>query len=214
MVTSIMLDLIRQGGWTMLPLLICSVIAWIVIFERTMRFRKLNVSLKEFHLEAMNLLLRNDLSQVKELCRKNESLPTAELLQTAIERRYASDPKMQKNWVEALERKRQLVNQDVKRNLWVLGTIGSASPFIGLAGTVIGILHAFGQMAKEGAGGFAVVAAGISEALIATAAGIVVAVVAVMAYNIFQTRAAKFILLIKIQAEEFAELIADDGTKV
>ncbi len=197
----------------MLPLVFCSVIAWVVIFERTFRFRKLQVSLKEFHLEAMNLLLRKDLGQVKELCRKNEELPTSKLLQTAIERRYASDPKMQKNWVEALERKRQLVNLDVKRNLWVLGTIGSASPFIGLAGTVIGILRAFGQMSREGAGGFTVVAAGISEALIATAAGIVVAVVSVMAYNIFQTRASKFILLIKIQAEEFAEMIADEGSK-
>lgn len=195
----------------MLPLLFCSLIAWVVIFERAFRFQKLQRSLKEFHLEAMNLLLRKDLNQVKELCRKNDELPTSKLLQTAIERRYATDEKLKKNWVEALERKRQLVNLDVKKNLWVLGTIGSASPFIGLAGTVIGILHAFAQMAREGAGGFAVVAAGISEALVATAAGIVVAVVSVLAYNIFQSRAAKFILLIKIQAEEFAEMIADEG---
>lgn len=197
----------------MLPLLLCSIIAWVVIIERALRFRSLGASLREFHLEAMNLLLRNDLARVQELCRKNDSLPTSQLLQTAIERRFAADVKMQKNWVEALERKRQLVNLDVKKNLWVLGTIGAASPFIGLAGTVIGILHSFGQMAREGAGGFAVVAGGISEALIATAAGIVVAVIAVLFYNFFQTRAARFILTIKIQAEEFAELIADTGSK-
>ena len=83
----------------------------------------------------------------------------------------------------------------------ITGTIASAAPFIGLAGTVVGILRAFNEMARKGAGGFTVVAAGISEALVATAAGIVVAVVAVIAFNALQTRWSQFVLLIKIQTE-------------
>src|SRR5690606_26477531 len=65
-----------------------------------------------------------------------------------------------------------------KSGLWILGTLGNAAPFIGLLGTVIGIIKSFRDMAIEGSGGFAVVAAGISEALIATAAGLVVAITA------------------------------------
>lgn len=106
------------------------------------------------------------------------------------------------------------MNQELKKNLWMLGTIGSAAPFIGLAGTVVGILQAFGEMARKGAGGFTVVAAGISEALVATAAGIIVAVVAVIAYNAFQTRWSGFVLLIRIQTEEFAEILSASFKKV
>ena len=70
----------------------------------------------------------------------------------------------------------------------MLGTVGASAPFIGLFGTVIGIIKAFHNMALMGSGGFSVVAAGISEALIATALGLVVAILAVIFYNYFQTR--------------------------
>ena len=71
----------------------------------------------------------------------------------------------------------------LKKNMWVLGTIGSSAPFVGLFGTVWGIMGSFSAIGAAGKAGFAVVAASISEALIATAAGILVAVVAVMFYN-------------------------------
>src|SRR5438094_4201896 len=70
----------------------------------------------------------------------------------------------------------------------MLGTIGSAAPFIGLFGTVMGIIRAFHHMAIAGTGGFAVVAGGISEALIATALGLAVGIIAVVCYNYFQAR--------------------------
>jgi biopolymer transport protein ExbB/TolQ len=78
---------------------------------------------------------------------------------------------------------------ELRRRLWILGTVGSSAPFVGLLGTVIGIVRAFEDMAGSGSAGFAVVAAGIAEALVATAAGIVVAVVAVIAYNALQAAA-------------------------
>lgn len=201
-------DLIRHGGMTMVPLVVCSLVGWAVIFERIWRFRKLGRDLREFHLVAMNGLLREEWEEVKKLCEKNGGLPTAELLKTALDRLGAKDERLRSTWLEAVERRRQILNQELRKNLWLLGTIGSAAPFIGLAGTVVGILRAFGEMARKGAGGFTVVAAGISEALVATAAGIIVAVVAVIAFNAFQTRWSSFVLLIKIQTEEFAEILA------
>src|SRR5262249_49348693 len=76
----------------------------------------------------------------------------------------------------------------LKRYVWLLGTIGSLAPFIGLLGTVVGIIRAFENMAATGSGGFAVVAAGISEALIATAGGLLVGVLSIFAYNAFMVR--------------------------
>jgi biopolymer transport protein ExbB/TolQ len=70
----------------------------------------------------------------------------------------------------------------------MLGTVGSSAPFVGLFGTVWGIMGSFSAIGAAGKAGFAVVAASISEALIATAAGILVAVVAVMFYNYLQVK--------------------------
>jgi biopolymer transport protein ExbB/TolQ len=89
--------------------------------------------------------------------------------------------------------------QNLKKNLWILGTVASSAPFIGLLGTVVGIIKAFESMAIAGTGGFAVVAAGISEALVATALGLAVAIIAVIFYNYFQTRISNLNGLFRIQ---------------
>ena len=230
--------LLTTGGVVMYPLVICSLASWVVIFERLWRYRKLGHDLRAFHLEALNALLRatdgrgnqatgagnahptshdnhthgttsvRQLEDVRRLCDRNPDLPTARVLSVAIERLSAGDSRIRSKWTEGMERRRQLINQELRQGLWILGTVGSASPFIGLFGTVIGILRSFQEMAAKGSGGFAVVAAGISESLIATATGIVVAVIAVMAYNAFQTRWGSLVIMIRVHAEEFAEILA------
>jgi len=211
------IELFKSGGSIMIPLLICSLVIWAVIFERLWRFRSLGDALHRFHLEAVNSLLRGEDESFRSLCTRFPDLPTANLMLTAMERLGAKDERLRARWVEAVERRRQLINQDLRRGLWILGTIGSAAPFIGLFGTVVGILKSFKQIAETGAGGFAVVASGISEALIATAAGIMVAVIAVMAYNAFQTRWGGIVLTIRLQTEELVEILrtkqADDGAE-
>lgn len=205
-----LLDLIRGGGFAMYPLLACSLAAWAVIFERLWRYSSMKRELESFHLEAMNALLRKDNQALDALCERKAGLPTARLLKVAVSRVRSNDERLRSKWLDAVERSRHLINLDLKRNLWVLGTIGSASPFIGLFGTVVGILRSFQDMAKTGSGGFAVVASGISESLIATAAGIVVAVVAVMAYNAFQVRWNGLVVLIRVQTEELLEVLGAD----
>jgi len=200
-------SLVTSGGFAMYPLLLCSLLSWGVIFERLWSFKTLAHDLRIFHNEALQALFRGERQTVINLCHRYPELPTSRLLAIAVERLSSKDKRIKSKWQEAIERHRQLVNQGLRRNLWMLGTIGSASPFIGLFGTVLGILRSFQQMARAGSGGFAVVAAGISESLIATAAGIVVAVIAVLAYNAFQTRVGGFILMIKLHAEEFAEIL-------
>ena len=109
----------------------------------------------------------------------------------------------------AVERERQAASVKLRRNLWVLGTVGATAPFIGLFGTVVGIMHAFRQMASTGQGGFAVVAAGISEALVTTAGGIAVAIEAVVIFNYLNVHVGKLVLELRLLVEEYVELVRE-----
>src|SRR5262245_47186557 len=86
----------------------------------------------------------------------------------------------------ALERQAQRESQGMKSGQGVLGTVGSTAPFVGLLGTVMGIVNSFQSMAATGSGGLGTVSAGIAEALITTAFGLLVAIPAVMFFNYFQ----------------------------
>jgi biopolymer transport protein ExbB len=111
--------------------------------------------------------------------------------------------------VAVVERERQRTALKLRRGLWLLATVGATAPFIGLFGTVVGIMSAFQHMAQTGQGGFAVVAAGISEALITTAAGIAVAVLAVVLYNALNTHAQKLALQLRLLTEEYLDLVKE-----
>ena len=88
----------------------------------------------------------------------------------------------------AVERDMLMTITDLKRGLGVLATVGATAPFVGLLGTTMGIVNAFTGMAASGSGGLAAISAGIAEALITTAFGLLVAIPAVWAYNYFQTK--------------------------
>ncbi|HZR81730.1 MAG TPA: MotA/TolQ/ExbB proton channel family protein [Candidatus Binatia bacterium] len=98
---------------------------------------------------------------------------------------------------EALER--------LRARLWLLATVGSIAPFVGLFGTVVGIMRSFHAIAATGSGGFAIVAAGISEALVATALGLGVAVVAVAFYNYFEARLERIEGALRIASDHLME---------
>jgi len=105
----------------------------------------------------------------------------------------------------AIERATVLTTAEMKAKLGGLGTIGSTAPFVGLFGTVLGVITAFQGMAKAGSGGLGAVSAGIAEALIETAFGLFVAIPAVMAYNYFQTRMERFEVEMSNSASELID---------
>lgn len=203
-------EMLRSGGFIMVPLALCSVLVWVVILERAWFYRSIGRKTQLFFHEAVALLLREDHDAFKQRARAHSELPLAQLALRALERLESKEPRLSRNWRPAAERARLELNQEMRGSLWVLGTIGSSAPFIGLFGTVVGILRSFQDLARSGSGGFTVVAAGISEALIATAAGIVVAVIAVLAFNAFQTRVGKLVADLKLKSAELYELL-DDG---
>ena len=88
----------------------------------------------------------------------------------------------------AIERNMLLIITELKRGLGILATVGATAPFVGLLGTTIGIVNSFSKMAESGSGGLGSISAGIAEALISTAFGLIVAIPAVWAYNYFQIK--------------------------
>jgi biopolymer transport protein ExbB/biopolymer transport protein TolQ len=108
----------------------------------------------------------------------------------------------------ALERQGQREVQAFKRGLGVLATVGSTAPFVGLLGTVMGIVTAFELMSKSGAGGLGTVSAGIAEALVTTAFGLLTAIPAVMAYNFLQGWVDARAVDISESSNEFLDVVA------
>lgn len=106
---------------------------------------------------------------------------------------------------KAAERERQRLGLRLRQRLWAIGTVGAVAPFVGLFGTVVGIIRAFRDISAAGAMGFPVVARGVSEALVATAGGIGVAVIAVVLYNYFQSRANEVTVEVRLVVDEFLE---------
>jgi biopolymer transport protein ExbB/biopolymer transport protein TolQ len=109
-----------------------------------------------------------------------------------------------------MDRTAMITMAEMKENLGVLATIGATAPFVGLLGTVIGIIHAFQKMATSG-GGIASVSAGIAEALITTAFGLFVAIPAVWAYNYFQNRIDRFTVEMSNSGSEMAIYFLKEG---
>ena len=115
---------------------------------------------------------------------------------------------------DAVDRARREVIQALRAPLWVLGTLGATMPFVGLFGTVVGILGSFRQIGMTGQSGFAVVAPAISEALITTAGGIAVAVEAVILFNVFQARISKEAFDLTLRADELTEVVIDHAADI
>lgn len=111
--------------------------------------------------------------------------------------------------VEAFQVYRQRLQMDLTRRVGFFGTVSFISPLIGLTGTVLGIMRAFHDLAAAGAGGPAVVAAGISEALVTTAAGIGLAVVSAILYNYFTMTARSRMNTVDLWVFELAQLLGD-----
>ncbi len=168
-------DVFLTGGWVMWPLLALSVIGLGIAIERAFVFLLLKPGLDRAAHRVLGGL------------RPGEGGATREDAERAAERH------------------RQTVVGSLRQNLWVLGTIGSAAPFVGLRGTVLGIVRSFHDMGEKGVGGFNVVAAGISEALVATAAGLIVAILALMTYNIFVAAANQTVVRLRLALEEALE---------
>jgi biopolymer transport protein ExbB len=194
---------LQQGGITMGIIVLGSLLALFIGIERVLFLRGFSVRSQDLHQAVIRAILRGDAAQAVHECDRAH-IPTAALYRAALDRATRLD-----RLGDAVDRARREVIQALRAPLWVLGTLGAVMPFVGLFGTVWGILHSFRQMAVAGTGGFAVVASGISEALITTAGGIAVAVEAVVLFNYFQARVSKEAFDLTLKADELVEAVEE-----
>jgi biopolymer transport protein ExbB len=199
-------ELVRQGGLAMYPLVVCSILSLAVICERAWILWKVVRPGHALTASVLARVSRADLDEARMILKTAET-PVAEIFRGALLRGPNGD-----HGLLEMDRKRQELLHGLRRHLWILATVGSLAPFIGLFGTVLGIVRSFHNMALTGQGGFAVVAAGISEALVATAAGLVVAIVALTAYNWFVTIINSFGAFLRFRIEELVQHQRDKGS--
>src|SRR5437764_1371333 len=206
------LEVLTSGGSVMvvtkLIILAGSIAAVIIGIERALFLRGFAAKARELHEQIVRALLRGDAAIALHECDRSH-VATAALYRAAFDRATRPD-----RVADAVDRARREVIQALRAPLWVLGTLGAVMPFVGLFGTVVGILGSFRQIGITGQSGFAVVAPAISEALITTAGGIAVAVEAVVLFNIFQARIAKEAFDMTLRSDELTEVVIDHAGEV
>jgi biopolymer transport protein ExbB len=195
----------------------CSIIAVAAAVERVIALWGFGDKARALADAVGRALFRGDLEDGRAQCERSGSMAAEVFLAAlvalaprggALGGRPPQEPNAER-LAAAVERERQRVNLRLRRGLWILGTVGATAPFVGLFGTVVGIMNAFHDMAHTGQGGFAVVSAGISEALITTAAGIAVAVLAVVLFNVLNTQVQQLTLQLRLLTEEYLELVKE-----
>ncbi|HMK74047.1 MAG TPA: MotA/TolQ/ExbB proton channel family protein [Myxococcaceae bacterium] len=209
-----LLHYLRLGGLTLALILLASILSLGVAVERWMALWNVSAESRALGDVIGRHLLRGDLASARGAAERSPAL-IADLFRVAFERLEHTKgvtPALE----AAVERERLQLGLRLKKNLWVLGTVGATTPFVGLFGTVAGIMRSFRDLGLDvsagGTGGSAAVMTGISEALVSTAAGILVAVLAVVLYNYFQARIARINVEVRLLSEEFVETLRERPT--
>jgi biopolymer transport protein ExbB/biopolymer transport protein TolQ len=196
------LSMLKSMGWIDLVvvglLFIMSIWSLAVMIDRALYFAAAKTQSREFAPKVAGALKDGRLDEAIKVADRSKKSHLAEVVTAGLQefRSYGSGGAISDEQIEsskrALERSEAIVHAKLKRGLGSLATIGSTAPFIGLFGTVVGILHAFQQIATQKTSGIGAVAGGISEALVTTAFGLLVAIPAVMAFNYFTNKVESF----------------------
>lgn len=199
------------GFAVMACLALLSVYSVSVILAKFRRFKLAASQSHTFTEHFSGLLKAGKFNDAAQSARQHDRSHVARVVCAGVEElkdNSTNDPGTRVEMVSrALERSSTKTLAEMRNGLGALATIGSTAPFIGLFGTVIGIVHAFQGIASSGSGGVAAVSGGIAEALIATALGIFVAIPAVMAFNYFVGRLEAFHIEIQSTSAEFVDFL-------
>ena len=195
-------DLLVMGWLSNIPLAIGSILSITIFVDRYRKFRGLEEQSRALASRVIEKLVAPDLDGARALCRASQ-LPIAGMLDEALRWQNVSV----EDYDRVLATLRADLGSEMRRGIWIIGTVGSLAPFVGLFGTVVGIIRAFADLAQGAGGGFEVVAASLSEALIATAAGLFVAIVALVLFNYLNTRVKSISAVYARAAERLVQAI-------
>ena len=204
-----MVDILISGGPVMIPLGILSMVAFAIIIDRLWTLRRSNY-LQDARIETLSgLLAGNNFRGATEYCRRYPG-PFTELVAALVENRNAPYDELK----EILEDTGRLQLMGLQRGLPALATIVAGAPLLGLLGTVIGMIKIFAVVATAGSGITEALSAGISQALITTATGLVIAIPALFTHSYLESRAVGILSEIESQILDFLHLVrehAHDG---
>jgi len=201
------LEMIKSGGWLMLPILLCSVVAMAIIIESFWTLQPNKIAPKTLLAEVWGWIRSNQLNaeRMREL---RESTPLGKILAAGLSNsKYGRDIMK-----ESIQEVASHVIHDMERYLNTLGTIAAIAPLLGLLGTVIGMIKVFAAMVRD-AGNASVLAGGISEALITTAAGLTVAIPAVIFHRMYQRRIDELVVNMEQEAVKLVDVFHGERGK-
>ena len=197
-----MLEIVKSGGWLMLPIVLCSVVALAIIAERVWALQKNKICPKHL-LAQIWTLIKNDELDTSKIKMLQSGSPLGRILAAGLLNR-SHDRSIMK---EAIEETGRQVVVEMERFLNTLGTVAQVTPLLGLLGTVVGMIKVFTAITAEGVGNASQLAGGISEALITTAAGLAVAIPALMCYRYFQRKVDELVISMEQESLKLVEVL-------
>jgi biopolymer transport protein ExbB len=193
---------VNQGGFAMWALIVLSIIAVAIVIERLLFLASQHGDTKELLRQIGSRIAMDDVNGAIKVCKQEKGM-----LPRILEFGLLRGNKSRADISDALSIALMENLNSLERNLPIIGTIAVIAPFVGLFGTVLGIIRAFQDIALKGNSTPAVVAAGVSEALITTAAGLFVAVLAVIFFNYFKTRIKSYNQEMIVASNQLAEML-------
>ena len=197
------MDLLFKGGFMMIPILLLFIITIYILIERILVINKESKSPKNFTDEIIKRIHNNDINGAKLICDDTNN-PIARMILKGLNKIESS----LKNIETSIENVGKIEIYNLEKNLSLLATISGAAPMMGFLGTVTGMIQAFISIAQEeGAVSPKLLSSGIYEAMITTAAGLFVGIIAYLAYNYLVSRVEKLIHRMEYSTIEFIETL-------
>ncbi len=196
-----MLELIQAGGWVMLAIILCSIVAMGIIIERFWTLRRSRVAPRHLLAQVWNWVKANQLNKTN-LKTLKESSPLGEILAMGLINHHYGRETMK----ESIEETGRKVVTELEKFLNTLGTVAHIAPLLGLLGTVLGMIKVFTVITVQGVGNAGALAEGISEALLTTAAGLSVAIPALIFHRYFERRIEEYVIGMEQEALKMVEV--------
>ncbi|MGD8743446.1 MAG: MotA/TolQ/ExbB proton channel family protein [Granulosicoccaceae bacterium] len=200
-----MFELVKAGGWLMLPIILCSVAALAIVVERFWFLQRKRVTPKHLVAQVWHWARQNELDESRIQFLKANS-PLGRIIATGLINRHHPREIMK----ESIEDAGRHIVPELDRFLNTLGTIAAITPLLGLLGTVVGMIDVFTAIIEHGVGNPADLAEGISKALITTAAGLSVAIPALMFYRYLRGHVNELIITMEQEALKLIEVLHGD----
>jgi biopolymer transport protein ExbB len=198
-------EMVQAGGWLMLPILLCSVIALAIVGERFWSLQQKRINPATLVSQVWQWYKSDNLTDQNIEALANTS-PLGRVLAAGLVNRHHPREIMK----ESIEDTGRQVVVELERYLNTLGTIASITPLLGLLGTVIGMIKVFAAITSHGVGNPAVLAGGISEALITTAAGLSVAIPSLIFYRYFRGKVDELVIKMEEEALKIVDVMHGD----